>query len=53
MIIALAVSGAAGLFINYRVDANWIAPAAMVTLMALLMSFGRIPSRRRRDEEDE
>lgn len=43
--LSLLFAVGAGLLLNYRVDAEWIAPVAMGVLMALLIAFGRIPSR--------
>lgn len=44
-VLSLLFAVGAGLLINYRVDAQWIAPIVMGLLMALLIAFGRIRPR--------
>lgn len=49
-VLSLLIALGAGLFVNYRVDAEWIAPVLMALLMAGLIAFGRITPRRASDE---
>ena len=48
-VISLIVSVSVGLFLNYRVEAAWISPVAMVCIMGGLIGFGRIPPRGRHE----
>lgn len=49
-LLSLLFAVGTGLLINYRVDAEWIAPVVMGLLMALLIAFGRIRPRGSQDQ---
>ena len=51
-VLSLLLALAVGLYIDYRAEAEWIAPAVMAAMTALLIALGRIPEHRMRELKD-